>query len=331
MALPSGARFKFRYEHKYITGDARVRLVDSELPLDDCVIAFARKKDRTTPFVMPVRLARLVSREEYGDAVVVELETQEFLALSDWPSESADELAAAGLELSERIRKATRTPPGADLPAVFNYRSELGIDINDVSDSRDAWKATVARLQETTTFGGSFVMRIGLYEDYGRRFRKRRKLPLADGQIRLTSGSTVVLRCWFHSNTLHVDDHTISSRHNKQLLSASSDLTYNVNSRYDVVEFWYQAQAVERPALTQVSLAITPGAGDDDWGTDVALPVLVGPATSRRLTKGIVAGLGAALVAIPSLLAPETDTLPKIIIAAGGAVVIGVVSSVPVN
>ena len=266
---------------------------------------------------MPVRFATVREAQIISDTLLIRLEVSYYPNLNDWPSEPAQVLER-GIRLSADANHDDR--------AVFVSDSFLGVQ-GSQQPVDVAWGEVAERLGTLPSLEASVFTRLSVL--VRGRSGSEEPLKLESGMAKLVAGQQLILRSWFDSEVIK-ENRTLAVSANDEVLTASSDANYRLTSRYDRVDFWFEAVRRRHKARTIVRMDIDGSSGDGevgDFGTHVEIPVQTRPSRLTRSLVFLFATTGAFLIAAPGLLADGDPTALKLALAAAGAVFLALATS----
>jgi len=333
LALPDGALIQFRYDAEYVASPLQQRIADHSILGETCLIGFVSDVssndisagDPPSPFFLPVRLANIVSADPVGDFFVLQLRVREYPNLRDWPLKEKDstELFSDGGKFLNRLSEMNGDK---HVPATTRFPDPR---VSDDGDQAQLWLGVVRRLACHPTFAKSYFLRVE-----PPRFRKARE-PVFDstGTLSLTDRQSARLRATLYSREYSDEKRVVlSCTTDGRFLRISSDDTYDVALRYDIVEFWLQPNAANFDALARVTLTLAnanyTGTSDNSLTARVQIPVKIRRSRSTLLLRVITSAVGAFLVALPAILGPSFPIKLRVLSAVLGAMLIAIAAIV---
>jgi hypothetical protein len=295
LAAPKGAVVQFRYESMYVSGEVQRAVGSQEIVGKEILIAFTTQAKDGERSMLPIRAAVVVAAKVIAGAYVFKLRVSWFPELSSWPLET-EEVRARG---TAEIEAVTRANTGF---YTASGRSG-GMRLEAGSADAEAWLEIARRLSTFEAFSTSFFVRSTLGT------RSGRELPVVgeDGTITVNANAGFVLTCWFYGNDYHRTPRSLSVATDRSILTLSSDDSYEIQSRYDEIEFWFRSQQLVADSLTFVKLTLPGSSAHGDLATYLRFPVIVRRSRGAAITTGAIGGVGAALVGLPAVLG---DSLP---------------------
>jgi len=300
-----------------VANDIHTQVATGSIVGSEALVAFVGNVGTTDAYLLPVRLATVLSAEFIADALVVRFITGAFPELSAWPHD--------GLTLETRGKTDL-----AQISAGYqgNYFAASGrcdgLTITAAGNATTDWNQVTSRLATLKTFSDSFFVRTSLVMSDS----APTLVGLKAGVAHLSSRHTVVLRCWFYRGKYVPSARDISVESDQSVISLSSDSSYEINSRYDEVEFWLHPQRLAADSRTMVSLRL-PGdpTATGDLTTRIQIPMVVRKPVTPRLLRGITAAAGASLIAAPALMGAGTSLSLRIALAVLGALIVSIVAA----
>jgi hypothetical protein len=143
LALPAGSVIQFRYDASYVV-PALQRSINDVVGWT-ATLAFVAGVDTDRPFLVPVRLATVLTATCVADIFIFRLRIGRYVDLDNYPR--TEETVA---EASGRILDDLRSANGDRFyPAV---RSCPGLQVSEASDQPEQWLAAARRLALHSTF-----------------------------------------------------------------------------------------------------------------------------------------------------------------------------------
>ena len=311
-AAPIGTHFQFRYETAYVSSDLQALIASGRALGAAALVAFVGQVNTPDAFILPVRHVQISSAEIIAEALIVRFVLAGYPDLTSWPRDAAT-LQNHGKSVLNQISARY----GKYFPAVG---ASDGLICHDNGNSTESWSEISSRLSTFSTFASSYLVRVSVVEN---RKDVKKEVSTTDGQIEVSSGSGIIVKCWFYTRTQPAGGRIISVSTDDRILHVSSDSAHELSSRYDEVEFWLHGRSVAERSRTMLTVALP---GDStrtgDLPTRVTFPVIVGKPLLPRVYRGFAGATGAAFVGLPALLGAESPLLPRVALAVVGAIII---------
>ncbi|MBQ1090137.1 hypothetical protein [Streptomyces sp. B93] len=311
LALPRGAIIRFRYEARYVAPPLQQKVANGSVLGVQTLIGFIADEDSPTDaFLLPVRLAKVVSAECAADIFRFRLRVTEHVDLDEY-SLNRDEIRASSRRTIDKIMEGNN---GTYYPALLRFPP---FPIGTGSDEAQLWIGVARRLALHPTFASAYFMRV----DPPVHLKSATTFTF-DPEGRLVLGDMQPARLPVSFHTEHYAETpkiSLTCDTDGRFLRVSSDASHDVASRYDSTEFWLQPDASSFDSLTHVTVRL----GPDEPGTtpvaDVGLPVVVKHSRVRLFSRVAISALGACLVATPAILGPDSSLPLRVLLAVLGA------------
>ncbi|WP_410596713.1 hypothetical protein [Amycolatopsis sp. lyj-23] len=316
LAAPEGVHYRFRYEAKYISDEARVLWERADhLQRRQVMVHFSLQHPANFhPAVfMPLRQGEVVRTLFEGNTYVVYFRLSRYLPLADRPQYSASDRAQAVQRYSAALRDllpnatpdhAVHATTGASPEPLVAPTDSAGRDfetlVRFVTPSLPAHQRTYFRVASIETKSGKQVK------------------PDQSGVMPLIAGTEYTLNLAHYHYEPLAEPATISVVA-PDSLSVVGDRDILIRSRYDVIPIRLFPPFRENSVSDELAIKTVAPA----FGPTVRLPLVVNPATSVALF-GPALGFGAAsAIALPPILASGQNTVLRIAFAVLGAAAVG--------
>lgn len=313
LALPTGAIIQFRYGREYVAGSLREWIASGRVIGERTLLAFVAEMESDRPFVVPVRFATVTGADSIADFVVLQLRVEAYANLRDYPP-GEPEIRSRSRRLLDALVEAN----GGYYPAVLDF-PDFGTGAP--GDSAQLWANIVRRLAQHRTFWNCYFLRIdSLKLQDGRAVRFD-----ADGRLVFTEQQSAKLIVTLYSQQYSREGRkALTCRTDGTFVRVSSDESYDVALRYDLVEFWLQPVQASFDALGRVTVQLRQEVpSDDDAPAPTArFPILVKASRSLVLVRALATGAGAAMVALPAILGPSMPEPIRITVGLAGVLLL---------
>ncbi|WP_320775765.1 hypothetical protein [Streptomyces sp. CRN 30] len=321
LALPAGSVLQLRYDDQYLSQPLRQSCVSGESVGRRFMLSFMSAMSSGRHFVIPVRFCRVVDTQVLGGVWVFRVAMEQYPALDGWPTDS-DALEELGSRLQSDLSD------GNDAPFSFARHScplVVGFGDNDAQ----SWNQIARRLSAVPAFGArQHFLKI----DPPTLLTRSSALAADDtGTFTLTeeNNHSLAVTYWAAEH-----DAIASSRLELSVWGEGAALVspsqVPLKARYDSYEVMFRSLSISSPSMCRFDISIT-----QDSDTSAGARLTAGAqltfrlAASRRrmLARVSVSALAALLLAVPSMLGPDTPSGVRITIAGLGAVALGITSS----
>jgi hypothetical protein len=310
VAMPEGGVFQFRYDSRYVSTDVHALIASGDIAGKQAIVAFVGRVETVDAFVMPIRIATVLSAEEIAEALVFRFRADQFPDLSSWARDK-QALEAQGRVVLDQMSSRY----GKYYPVMARHD---GLIVDALGSGTSEWNEVTSRLARLDTFANSYFARISIGSpDKGGNSPKFR-----DGALVVRGTNPFVLKCWFYRADYLPDSRRIALSCDDSVLDVFSDASYAISSRYDDVEFWLSPLGTdaERRTLLQIVIPGTTSAGD--LSTRVQVRTIVESPLAPKARRAVVGGVAAAFVALPAILGPDTSLALRLVFALIGALMV---------
>ena len=294
-ALPSGARYRFRYRRRWIGTTARTGWEQNALANEDAltVFSFQHENHMHPPAFIPVRSVRVIDSEIVGSFFVVDFEVVDHMTLPPY-SRGDDGLPSMGSRVQTFTRAAEEVldegHPGGDpdKSAVFGPPPTELVQANPPLD--EVWEHNVELLAASGAFASHLFFRVVVLNEVG-----GATLTMSDGQYMITAGKTYELQL------AHYQPEPFDTRRqlllvvDDEALAVQGGKAVSVTSGYDSVRLRFHAIYRDEPLDT--TLTIEPAPGEE--GSRVTLPIRIMPPKKEKAFRVGVGTLAVLAVAVP--------------------------------
>lgn len=297
-ALPSGARYTFRYRRNWVASTARTLWERNELKDRPVLIVFSYQHPEQfhpSAFV-PVRAGRVVSSSTVGSFFTVEFEVADYRPLPQHRRASED-LPTMGERVREFSRAAetslTEGYPGNDTDKSAVTASAPGALVDQNPPTDEAWERVVEHLAGSGAFPGHLFLRLlGVQQANGE------SVPCVAGRYELRAGDTYELRL-AHYRPLDGDERrAIRVEADNDVLTIQGAEVIPVTSGYDATRLRFTARYRDEPIETV--LALEPS--DNGGGSRVEAKLRIKPPKTEKAFRMGLATLAIVVAAVPGTL-----------------------------
>lgn len=299
LAAPAETHYQFRYDERYLNPQARdswASLTGTPVLIHYSLQQRARYHDAV---FIPVRRGTVVEARQFGRLHVLTFALGAYVSL---PAAKTDE---RGRTLyGEQVRAYTDYLRKQTLPTPYEFSGGMDRDIFqeqpsplDVTSSQaDLFQRTAEYLGQTQSFQNSLFLRFAYLR--GRGVDGENKTP-SENRFLLRAGETYELAV-AHNQPRDVTttaSYVISAEEGVlRILGRSS---FEIASPYDLIPIVFQALAPTTLEARETVLQIEPAGAAS--GPRMRINLRVEPPIDKALAAAVATGVGAALVAIPSL------------------------------
>ena len=310
LAAPEGAVVQFRYPQRWVAPPLRRAVLTHQADAAPAVLGFHSTVPSGDPFVLPIRHAAVANAERIAGTFVFKLCIGGYVDLRKYERTTADIVARSRTLISA----LPRTAEGPFYPATSDA-AHLSAEIGD--DSPELWIRAARLLAMHPTFQDSYFLRVAPVETQkgkALRFDERGRLQTVDGM------SLRILTNLYGKEYAPDAEFKLTCQPNGTTVRVASADVYHVNLKHDSVEFWLHSTAATYDTLSEVTIRLASDrAGAATIPAHVPLPLVVRRSRSRVFRRWAAASAGAVLVALPSILGPESPLQVRIVAALVGA------------
>lgn len=298
LAAPGQTHYQFRYDERHLNPQARESWADlTGLPVLIHYSLQQRARYHDAAFI-PVRRGTVVEARKFGRLHVLTFALGAYVSLPAAKTEGRRTL------FGEEVRAYTEFLRKQSLPAPYEFSGGLDRDILeeepsplDVTSSQaDLFQRTAEYLAQTQSFQSSLFLRFAYLR--GRDADGDEKTP-SENRFILRAGETYELAV-AHSQPRDVTttaSYAISAE--EGVLRVLGRSSFEIASPYDLVPIVFQALTPITLEARETVLQVEPAAGAS--GPRLRVNLRIEPAIDKALAGAVATGVGAVLVAIPSL------------------------------
>lgn len=312
IALPSGARIRFRYDQKYVSAELQDIWLSAKNSPAIVHLSIQHPQRFHDSALVPLRHAKFVSGTRSGGILIVDLELGDYFAFSGLPV-GTEPNKAQRLELGRRIRDYSallrddeRYPsPDDDVPRSAGVVPTLATIKQDLrakklelaSDNDAAFRALVDYLSATLTNPERFYYRVaGIRPIDSDKF-----LSARDGEFWLTTGRSYVVEVFQRQENLAMIPASLAFVVGDGLSSRGLD-TLTLTSAYD--SFSIVLDVPDRPDVSRSYFEISPPLATQ--AATVRVNVVLSPSNAQKFAVPAAGAIATGAVALAA-----TDVLPK--------------------
>jgi hypothetical protein len=325
VAAPRGAVIQFRYDIRYVTEDLWAMLESRKAVGKDAIVAFVGNISIPgDEYLVPVRLAKIVDVKAWGGrAAIVRMEVRDYPDMAGWSRTDQTELVAKGKQALKDVFDQYKSRYNSFRSAMATSN---GLPTTGSGSSEQSWLGVTDRLALLDTFVNSYFLYLALVNSTD----PSKSLQLSDGRLELPNRQGIIVKSYYTRTSSPASGNTRElsvSAAESSILSIASDSKREILSRYDEVDFWFQAKPVQEKSRT-ILTALLPGDSSTpgDQTTRVLIPVTVYKPIARRVARGFAGAAGAGLVAAPALMGPGSNFTSRVIIACIGAFIVAMLA-----
>jgi len=317
LALPAGSVIQFRYDASYVVPALQRSIKD--VVGWRATLAFVAGEETDNPFLVPVRLATVLTATCVADIFIFRLRVGGYADLTDYPRNEP-----ALVDRSRRILDDLRSANGDQFfPAVRNCP---GLQLTAAPEPEDQWLAAARLLALHTTFASSYFVRIDAprtQSDHELSFNQEGRLLVVDQE-------SVRFNVHFYSKRYEASLRPVlACDTDGTFVRVSSDDRYEIAHRYDSVEFWLHPGVQTFDTLSRATFSLRSEVGVDAFvPVNVRFPITVRRSRSRMSVRVATSGAGALLVALPAILGTTAPVELKVAAAVIGAALLALVNVV---
>lgn len=308
LASPDGALIQFRYREQWVTSTVQRAVPNHGLEGADAILGFVADVTTPDPFMVPIRYARITEAAYVADMCIFKLRIGGYVDLAAYPK-----TLQAIVDVTRSFIDTMKENESGVFHPVTSSQPLLPEEVKD--DVPASWLAAARRLAVHPTFKHSYFLRVDPVETH----TQEQLRFSSDGRIEAVDGHSLRVVANFFGEQYAPDaQFKLTCSADGTNLRVASDETYDVELRYDSVEFWLHPAAQKFDTLSRVTVSLTRGnGGEAAVPAHVRIPLVVKPSKSRLVWRVLTTGLGAALVAFPAIIG--TESLTELRIAAGVA------------
>lgn len=320
VAAPVGCVFRFRYDHKYVAPELRLKWRDNQLVRRSVVVVYSIQQPAAyhPAAYVPVRRGMITRSFEDGSILVIEFQLGSYAALQH----PVNDEAAGGLvrSFSAELGSALSGHPGQDNEKLRFSAADgdepLGL-ITAGDTEAHGFERLVEYLTSTVSFGDYVFWRIATVRRVGEAADLQAD---PQGRFRLISENTYEVTIGHYqlkldtAGTAKLPTFAVTS--DPALVEVISPKQFTIASRYDSIPIRIRVPPL--PDTRETILSIQPS--PDVKGPSADLRLLVGPTGSRRVATAAAGGLAALLLVVPDLAGDKASVLVRFlphIVAAG--------------
>jgi hypothetical protein len=317
LALPVGSVIQFRYDANYVV-PALQRSINDVVGWT-ATLAFVAGHDTENPFLVPVRLATVLTATCVADIFIFRLRVGGYVDLDNYPR-TEESVAEASRRILHDLRLANG---GSFYPAVRNCP---GLHMAAGSEQAEQWLAAARRLVLHSTFATSYFVRI----DPPMTQSGQQLAFNAEGRLVVVDQESVRFNVHFYSNTYDEDVRPLlACDTDGTFVRVASDDRYELALRYDSVEFWLHPGIQSFDTLTRATFSLRSQAGAAAFVPVIArFPITVRRSKSRMSARIAASGGGALLVALPAVVAGAAPVELRVAAAVVGAALLALANVV---
>lgn len=309
LALPPGSMIQFRYGADYVVPTLQRLVADGTIVGATATLAFVADTDSDRAFLVPVRLATVVSAACVADIFVLKLRVGSYVDLDRYPR-TADDIMKSSRDFIDHLVASN----DRFYSAVTNFPD---LRIQGSSDPATHWLGAARRLALHQTFECSYFVRVDAPSKQNGKNLSFDK----DGRLAVVDQQSVHVPVSFYSEKYEPAAKPILfCNTDGTFVRVSSDDTYEVALRYDSVEFWLHPAALNFDSLSRITITLR-GQGDNSKivPARARFPVTIRRSRSRLVARILTSGTGALLVALPAILGVDSPLQLRIVLAVVGA------------
>ncbi len=305
LALPEGAQYQFRYEQAYIPSDLQHEIASDPNKLKGLKILIAFKSTiNNNPFIVPIRWATIRKIQRITDFYVFKFEVANHPLSPNLIT--VDHICQKSIDFLSHLNNVDST-----LPVIKGYTDLVKPD--DVKNI-DAWIYISRQLALHDTFKNVHFLRVsGLYNIKKNLMKFSKDKYYICKEISFYNFTID----YYAVNYNEGNESTIHINLNSELSRLASGSNIIMDSRYDSFKNSFQTFEVPGNSFTEIQIH-TKSSLENHPETFVNIPITIRRANTILLFRIITSTIGAALLAIPSLL-PTASEGTKIMLIAIGA------------
>ncbi|WP_405066134.1 hypothetical protein OG558_30820 [Kribbella sp. NBC_01510] len=310
LAAPHGAVVQFRYPLRWVAPPLRRAVLSRKANSLPAVLGFHSTVTDSEPFVLPIRHATVAMADYIADWFVFQLRVGGYVDLRQYQL-SLPGIVARSRELISRLPV---TPEGA-LYSATSDPAQLPEEVG--ADAADRWITAARRLALHPSFENSYFLRVAAVETQ----RGKDVRFDATGRLQTVDGLSLRIVTNIYGKEYAPDaEFKLTCATDGTNVRVASEDVYHVAVKYDLVEFWLHLAAQSYNIYSRVTISLASDKAETlAIPAHVRLPLVVTRSKSRVFRRWAVACAGAVLVALPSILGPESPLQVRIGVALAGA------------
>jgi hypothetical protein len=306
LALPSGMKYHFRYDRKYLNDDLINQFENQDPKGTKVLIVFCDEFNTSDPFMVPIRWAIIEEVRQISDFYVI------WFRLNSYPVFSRS-FSGQHQAMSDACKQYLGKFPGDERSLPIHLGLTPFVEMKGGNDDM-AWMEIARRLSLHSYFKNTFFIRISAKKTELRPFEK-----FGNEGYLLSESRYACIQLDFFAAHYGADENKVYIRSDNTVLRVASSSVVHLDSRYDSRDVLIQAGAVSGTTFSLLEIE-TSCDNKLEPQTKLNMPFVVTRNMRVTIIRMILGGIGGALVSLPGVLGMNSPLELRVAVAFVGAI-----------
>lgn len=330
LSLPRECIFQFRYQSQHVENSVKSFFQIEEKAIG-CRVLIAFRSNSSCEdekeFIIPIRWAEITSVKLFSDVYSV------FFKLMGYPTFTQDYKNT--VSCFEQINTYSKNffQRHDKVIAVHPFPLDA-VELRDEKERDDEnWRSIVEAMTKIPTYNNSYFLKsspLYIEKHDSKKQIVKKNCSMVSGRFVLVEGQCINVDIEYYSaNYNRAKKQQIEVLVDDNVIRKVKGLRRIFQSRYGCFTLGFQSQKNTNNTFSEICMYTVDDLENnnsqyDEIQTDIVFPVITQKNKSYKIKKSLIMFLGASLVALPGILGDAIDITWNIVLAIGGALVLGI-------